>query len=139
MKNTKDLIITNCPECGGLMDNNYCPCCEIVIAGVCPECEHLTWEYDDPRKDSSMGTYCSNSECTYTYNQYMTWEEIKECYYTCKHCGGTLNGHGVCTRCPETGEEEEPVAQCGCCGEWTEESSMKEGMCNYCFSVNVGE
>lgn len=77
--NAIDLIITNCPECGGLMDDNYCPYCEIVIDGICPECEHPTWQHDDPSKDYTIGTYCSNDKCDFTYNQFMTWEEIKEC------------------------------------------------------------
>lgn len=136
--NTKDLlIITECPDCGGRMYDNTCPYCNASVSGTCPECGSYTWDRD-PATDSTQGTYCSNDVCPYTYNQYIEWEVIRE-DYVCEFCGELKNVHGVCSNCPETGEEDEPVAQCGCCGEWTEECNMREGMCSYCFSVNVGE
>lgn len=83
--------------------------------------------------DFCGGLIDHNLQCPYCHKEQEVIVEV------CKFCNSKVNDHGVCTRCPETGEEDEPVAQCGCCGEWTEECNMREGMCSYCFSVNVGE
>lgn len=43
---------------------------------ICPECGSLTYSYIDD-VDNLEEVFCLNSECKYTYNKFMTWNDIK--------------------------------------------------------------
>ena len=67
--------------CGTVLDKaGVCECETLFIseAKKCPECGCNTYSYNDPANDSTISEYCTNSECEYTENQYIDWEDIKK-------------------------------------------------------------
>lgn len=63
-----------------LEKEGLCKCETLFVSDLdkCPECGCNTVSYNDPGMDSAMSEWCTNKDCEYTSNQFMSWEEIKE-------------------------------------------------------------
>lgn len=68
-----------CNNCEDVLNKAGVCSCErfFVEERKCPECGALIYSHNDPSQDNTLGEYCSNIECKYMANQYMTWDEIK--------------------------------------------------------------
>lgn len=66
-----------------------------------------------------------------------------KCAVCDKKMGPESKMEDVCNECWDYGcycieEDEDVYTECGMCGELSCLRHMKQGMCSYCFSVNVG-
>lgn len=65
----------------------------------------------------------------------------------CMSCGKVLTVSDkyddICNECWDYAnyiiEEDYEEVECGVCGELHPKEHIREGMCGYCFSINVGE
>lgn len=67
--------------CGSILEKDgLCDCETLYVSQYekCPECGCNTYAYNDPGRDPSMETRCTNSDCKYRYTQFLDWEDIKE-------------------------------------------------------------
>ena len=70
--------------CDTVLDREGLCECETMYVSIhskCPECGSHTYCYNDPGMDSSMSDWCTNADCNFTQNQFLSWEEIKEFNY----------------------------------------------------------
>lgn len=67
--------------CGSsLEESGLCECETLYVSEYekCPECGCNTYTYNDPGRDPSMSTKCTNSECEYIDTEFLSWEDIKK-------------------------------------------------------------
>lgn len=44
---------------------------------LCPECGSYTYSYNDPGRDPSFATHCTNKDCKYIDSDFLSWDDIK--------------------------------------------------------------
>lgn len=73
----QEIII--CPICKERVDANsgHCIKCGILIESTCPECGEYVWTHNDLSKNKGEA-WCANTDCDYMYNDFMTYEDMKE-------------------------------------------------------------
>lgn len=101
----KEVVFVKCGLCKDeLKEVGLCSCKRMYVSkDICPECGYLVFSYNDPRHDSALGEYCTNVNCNYECNQYMSWHEIKKDYTNVT----TMNEEDVVLEVIEEEEEED--------------------------------